>query len=163
MNNRAFYVFISIILILGIVTGYELSKVPKLETFKLVNIAGLLYTMLAVILLSEMAASSPRWKKIAVAWVAPGVLWLHTIVPLGVFFGGFVARILLHANSGSQVSKFGVCFFAYSIWPLTALNDLVVFPRFAALKALESRWRWLGLFLLLTGVALQLIAAVMAL
>ena len=97
MNNRAFYVFISIILILGIVTGYELSKVPKLETFKLVNIAGLLYTMLAVILLSEMAASSPRWKKIAVAWVAPGVLWLHTIVPLGVFFwrvcgANFVAR-----------------------------------------------------------------------
>jgi len=43
------------------------------------------------------------------------------------------------------------------------LNETVVFPQFAALRALESRWRWFGLFLLLTGIALQLLAALMSL
>lgn len=161
LSNRWFYIFISAILILGVAIGYHLSKFQKLETYKLLNVAGLLYTLLAVIVLSEIALANPKWKHIAVAWVAPAVLWIHTAVPLGIFIGGLAARILLTAGSGSQVSQFGIRFFFYSILPLSVLNDFVVFPRFVKLRTIESRWRWLGLFLLLTGVALQLIAALM--
>jgi len=159
MSNRIFLVFISGVLVFGIVVGYELSKFPSIETHKLINVVGLLYTLLGVIVLSELVAVSPSWKRIAVRWIAPAVLWVHTAVPLGVFFGGFVAR----SASGARVSTFGITFFAYSLIPLSVLNETVVFPQFAALRELESRWRWFALLLLLTGVVLQLIAALLAL
>ena len=162
MSNRIFLIFISVVLVFGIMVGYKLSTFPRLETHRLINVVGLLYALLGVIVLSELAVISPRWKEIAVRWVAPTVLWMHTAFPLGIFLGG-TAAILLGATSGAIVSKFAVTFFAYSLIPLSVLNETVVFPQFAALRGLESRWRWFALFLLLTGVALQLIAALMAL
>ena len=163
MSNRAFGVFISAALALGAVVGFELSRFARLETHKLLNIAGILYTLLAVIVLSEVAASSSAWKRIAVAWIAPAVLWFHTALPLGLFFGGLVGGYSLRGGSGVILSKFAIRFFFYSILPLSVLNDTIIFPQFAALRALESRWRWFGLFLLLTGIVLQLIAALMSL
>jgi hypothetical protein len=163
MSNRAFGVFISAVLASGAVVGFELSKFSRLETYKLLNIAGILYTLLAVIVLTEVAASSSAWKRIAVAWIAPAVLWVHTAFPLGLFFGGLVGGYSLRGGSGVILSKFAIGFFFYSILPLSVLNDTVVFPQFAALRTLESRWRWLGLFLLLTGIVLQLLAAILAL
>lgn len=162
MSNRIFIIFISVVLVFGIMVGYKLSTFPRLETYKLIDVVGLLYALLGVIVLSELAVISPRRKEIAVRWVAPTVLWMHTAFPLGIFLGG-TAAILLGATSGASVSKFAVTFFAYSLIPLSVLNETVVFPQFAALRGLESRWRWFALFLLLTGVALQLIAALMAL
>src|SRR6266404_4118688 len=158
MNNRSFLVFISLVHVLGIIVGYKLSTFPRLETYKLLNAAGLLYDLLGVFALSEVAAAvSPKWKKIAVEWIAPAVLRVHTALPFGAFVGGIAAEILLHNSSGSKVLAFAFSFFAYSVLPLSVLNDLVVFPKFAALKALESRWRCFAFFLLFTGVALQLI------
>ena len=162
MANRAFAVFISAVLVFGAVVRFELSKFARLETYKLLNIAGILYTLLAVIVLSEIAASTLSWKRITVAWIAPAVLWFHGAFPLGMSLGGLIGE-LLRGGSGATVWKFAIRFFFYSLIPLSLLNEIVVFPRFAALRALESRWRWFGLFLLLTGVALQLIAALMAL
>lgn len=163
MSNRIFHVSISVVLVFGITVGYELSKFPRLETGKLINVVGLVYALLGVVALSELAALSSRWKRIAVQWVAPAVLWVHTVFPLGIFWGGFAAELFLRSASGAKLSKFAVTFFAYSLVPLSVLNETVVFPQFAALRGLESRWRWFALFLLLTGVALQLIAALMAL
>jgi hypothetical protein len=163
MANRAFLVFISVVLVLGAMVGFQLSKFARLETYKLLNITGILYTLLAVIVLSEIAASTSSWKRIAVAWIAPAVLWVHGAFPLGLFLGGLIAQYFLRGGSGLTVSKFAISFFFYSLIPLSVLNETVVFPQFAALRALESRWRWFGLFLLLTGIALQLLAALMSL
>ena len=163
MSNRVFVVFVSLVFLIGLTTGYRLSGLPRLENYKLVNIVGLFYDFLGVVVLSEIAASSPKWKKISVAWVAPTVLWLHTILPLGAFIGALISGIVVHGASSSALSRFTIAFWGYSIIPLAALNDMVVFPQFAALKSNESRWRCFALLLLLTGVGLQLIAALMGL
>lgn len=86
-----------------------------------------------------------------------------SVFPLGVSLGGFLV-VLLHSSSwAAHVSRFAFTFWAYSLLPLSVLDTTVTFPRFAALKALESRWRWFGLYLVLNGVGLQLIAAVLGL
>jgi hypothetical protein len=161
MSNHRFVVFLAVIVGLGVATGYWLATLPKLESYQLLNVAGLLYTFLAVVVLSEIATSNARWKKISVETVTPVVLWLHTVFPLGVSLGGVLA-VALHSSSWA-VPRFAFSFFVYSIIPLSVLNETVVFPRFAAVKGLESRWRWFGLYLLLNGVGLQLIAALLGL
>jgi hypothetical protein len=161
MGNRIFIVFISLILFFGIVVGYELSTLQRLDTSKLINVVGLLYSLLGVIVLSELAAVSERWKRIAVRWVAPTVLWLHTALPLGIFVGGIAASFFLRSTLGAKVSKFAITFFFYSLLPLSVLNETVVFPQLVALRELDSRWRWFAFFLLLSGVSLQLISALM--
>jgi hypothetical protein len=163
MNNRAFVAFIAVFLSLGLGTGYRLSTLPKLETYKLLNLAGLFYDFLGVVVLSEMAATHAKWKKTSVEKIAPTVLWFHMVFPLGAILGSGLAAIFAHPASWTSVSKFALGFWGYSIIPLSVLDATVTFPRFAPIKTIDSRWRWFGLFLLLSGVGMQLIAALLSL
>jgi hypothetical protein len=125
MSNHRFVVFLAVIVGLGVATGYWLATLPKLESYQLLNVAGLLYTFLAVVVLSEIATSSVRWKKISVETIAPVVLWLHTVFPLSVSLGGVLA-VARHSSSWA-VPRFAFSFFVYSIIPLSVLNETVVY------------------------------------
>jgi hypothetical protein len=94
--------------------------------------------------------------------IAPAVLWFQTVFPLGALIGGGSALIFGHKPSATAVAKFGLLFWSYSIIPVFLLDEFVAFPRLAS-KKIESRWRWFGLLLLLSGVMLQLFAAVQSL
>jgi hypothetical protein len=157
MNNRLFVLFIAIVFLLGVFVGYQLSFRRQVDTSKMLNVVGLLYNLLGVLVLSEIVTSSSKLKEISVNLVAPGVLWLHTAIPLGAFFGAMFAS---GSPSGASISRFAIGFWVYSLIPLSLLEATIVFPRFKALRGLESRWRYFGLFLFLSGIALQLIAAV---
>jgi hypothetical protein len=161
MRNRLFNVFVALVLGLGVFIGYRLSTMPKFQPYKLVNITGLLYDFLGVVALSEMIASNPKWRKVSVDVIAPVILWLQSLVPFGVMVGGFVAAVVKHSSSWGDVSRFAVSFFGYSLIPLSVLQETVVLPRLAVLKNLESRWRWFALYLLLSGVGMQIVAAFM--
>jgi predicted neutral ceramidase superfamily lipid hydrolase len=124
-------------------------------------VAGLSYSLLGMLVLSELFASA-RWRKICVKFLAPAVLWVHSLIPLGAFVGAFVAQ-LMHKPSWEIVCKFFIGFFAYSLIPLSVLNEFVVWPQLPFVKPdIETRWRLFGLFLLLSGVAVQLVAAILA-
>ncbi len=110
-----------------------------------------------------MLAPNPRWKKLSLDVVARLVLWLHTILPLGAFLGGLLAALLKSSSSWAIVPKFAFSFWLYSLIPLSILDATVTLPFLPSLKSLESRWRWFGLYLLLAGVGLQLIAAFLGL
>jgi hypothetical protein len=126
MNNRRFVVFIAGIVGLGITPGCRLASLPRLETYKLLNVAGLFYDLLAVLVLSEIVASSARWKRISVEKIAPGVLWFHTVFPLGVSLGGLLAAVLLHSSAWAAVSRLASTFWAYSLLPLSVLDTTVL-------------------------------------
>jgi len=134
MRNRLFNIFVALVVGLGLFMGYRLSTMPKFQPFKFVNIAGLLYDFLGVVVLSEMIASNAKWRKLAVDVTAPLILWLQSLVPFGVMLGGFVASVLKHSPSGGDVSRFAISFFGYSLIPLVVLEATVVFQRFAVLK-----------------------------
>src|SRR6202035_2519577 len=87
MTKVGFRFFVFAICALGLLAGYRLSGVPRLETYKLLNVVGLLYDFLGIVVLSDLAISNPKWKKASVDLIAPAVLWLHTIFPFGVLLG----------------------------------------------------------------------------
>jgi len=72
----------------GVYAGYRLSSIPELRSSKLLNLAGLLYAFLGVLVLSEMLANK-QWKDFCVTRLAPAISWIHIIIPFGAFFGSF--------------------------------------------------------------------------
>jgi hypothetical protein len=92
MTNRVFRIFFSVVLLLGLAAGYWLAALPGLQTNELLNLVGLSYNFLGVLVLSELLAVSATWKNICVKFLAPGVLWLHTLIPLGACVGGTASR-----------------------------------------------------------------------
>lgn len=146
--------------VLGFIAGYRLSGIAKLDTIKLLNLIGLLYTFIGVIVLSEVLATD-RWKRISVKWVAPTIMWLQGVIPIGAFISSYAAY-LMHRPSSTTVGTFAIAFFSYSLIPTTLFNEIVVFPRLPLIRRdVETRWRWLGFFLVLSGVGVQLLAALL--
>lgn len=129
MSNRAFRVFHSVLLLLGLAAGYRLAALPRLETYKLLNVAGLSYNLLGVLVLSELLTESARWKNFCVSFLAPGVLWVQTLIPLGAIVGAFGPAQLMHKPSSVVVGKFFIGFWSYSLIPLWILNETVVLPQ----------------------------------
>jgi len=163
MSNRAFRIFLSILFLFGVAAGYRLSALAKLETHKLLNVAGLSYNFLGVLVLSELLATSSRWKDACVRFLAPGVLWFNSVIPLGAFLGSLVIARLMHKPSSGTVAQFSLTFFFNSLIPLSILNEFVVLPTLPFAKAdIETRWRLFGFFLVLTGTGVQLIAGLLA-
>ncbi len=159
MRNRTFVAFLIVLLCLGFVVGYRFSRISKLDTAKLLNIVGLYYALLGILVLNEILAPNAKWKRVSVELIAPATLWAHTAIPIGAAVGAAVA-FSAHWPSASIVFKFAVGFFACSLIPLAFLDVTVVKPQFGIFKATESRWRFFGFLLVLSGVALQLVAAV---
>lgn len=110
-----------------------------------------------MVVLSEIVTSSSKLKEISLNLVAPGTLWLHTVIPLGAFVGAMIA---CGSPSGASISRFAIAFWAYSLIPLALFESTVVSPKFMVLRRSESQWRYFGIFLFLSGNALQLIAAI---
>lgn len=159
MKNRTFLPFIVALLLVGFATGYRLSKISRIDTSKLLNIVGLFYDLLAIVVLNEVLATNAKWKQLSADWMAPATLWAHTVIPLGAAVSALIVSFA-HFPSSSIILGFAFGFFLYSIIPLAALEMAVVNPKFTIFKSAESRWRYFGLWLLLSGVALQLVAAV---
>lgn len=157
MSNRVFVVFISVLLSLGIYLGWFLANRPSFSAPALLNVAGISYNILAVIVLYESVTRDEKLKRILVSYVAPFLLWTQMVIPIGVTASWFLIRSLRHGN---EIAAFGFSFFSYSILPLSFLDATVTFPRIETLKPLDGRYRRFGLFLLLSGMGMQLIAAV---
>jgi len=160
MTNRRFLVFLALVLFLGAYTGYHLSSLPKIEPYKLLNIVGLFYDLLGVVVLSDLLASAPKWKRISLDWIAPGILWFHSMFPFGVLPGAGLAHLLKHAPSSGAVAGFAFGFAVYSMIPLSIFDMTVSFPTISFFKDAEYRWRMFAFFLVLSGVGLQLLAAI---
>jgi hypothetical protein len=160
MNNKQFSIYIVALLILGIFLGYVLSQRPSFSASGILNVVGISYSITAVLVLYESVTKNSLFRTLTVNILSPLILWLHTVVPLGVALSWILTRGTLH---GGVVSRFGLSFFAYSILPLSFLDSTVVFPRINGLREIDGRYRRFGLFLLLSGLGMQLIAAVMSL
>jgi hypothetical protein len=159
MSNRVFAIILTAMFCLGFIVGLQMSGLSRLQSSKLLNLAGLAYTLLGVLVLSEVLATD-TWKAFCVRWLAPTILWFHTVVPLGAFLSS-LAGMAMHKPSSSTVGRFSASFLSYSMIPLLFFNEVIVFPQLRFIqKDVDVRWRWLGFFLVLSGVGLQLIAAV---
>ncbi len=160
MSNRVSPFFIVLLVLLGIYIGWLLAIRPSFSVPAVLNVVGIGYSILAVIVLYEAIAENEKFKRVIVSFVAPFLLWAQTVVPLGVTASWFLTRKLHHGN---EISAFGFSFFIYSILPLLFLDATVTFPRVAKLTPIDGRHRRFGLFLLLSGLGMQLIAGLIGL
>ncbi len=151
-----FWLFIAALLGVGLAIGDALAHHPKLETFKLLNIIGLSYDLLGLIVLSELVVKSERWRLFVVRWVAGTLLWGQSVVPLGAALGAWFTT---GKPSGAAAAAFFAYLWAYSLLPLATLDAFVFYPRLAQLQDSEQRIRRLGVGLLLSGTIVQLVAA----
>lgn len=156
LPNIVFFGGLALLLVAGMFIGVYLSHLPKLESFKLLNIAGLTYDLFGLITLSELIASSSRWKRFIVMWVAGVLLWGQSVVPLGVAAGAWMAA---PAPSSSAAMSFFGLFWAYSILPLALLDAKVFYPRLEVDASIDLRARRIGFGLLVAGGLVQLVAA----
>jgi hypothetical protein len=82
-------------------------------------------------------------------------------VPIGFAIGAWLGHTFLDAPTGESVARFLFSVFMYSILPLGLFDATVVFPRIPAFHTNETRRRIFGLFLVTTGVLLQLVASIL--
>jgi hypothetical protein len=154
-TDRGFRWMVGVLGVSGILLGYRLSCVPALHPYKLLNLTGLILTFLGVLVLSERVAS-PLWKAFCVNCIAPAVLWVLTVLPIGVLIGSIAAGFV-HKPSPRAVGLFSLEIWGYSGLVMRMFHSLVVRPR----RDVETRWGWMGFFLVLGGVVSQLVAAIL--
>ena len=159
MKVRVLEICVLLMGALGIFVGFRLALIPNLQPYKLLNIMGLLYNLLAVFVLSEVLLSSARWKVFCVDWLAPILLWSYVAVPTGAMLGAIIAWLLRHAPAAATVGFFAFGNMFYMSYVGTALEYTVVLPRFFS-KDIETRHRYLGFILLSSGMILQLTSEV---
>jgi hypothetical protein len=155
-SSIIFLLFLAALFGVGVYTGVAVASIPKLEAFKLLNILGLTYDLLGLIVLSEFVLESERWKAFMVHWVAGTLLWAQSVIPIGAAFG---AEFLSTGPSAARAAAFFFALFAYSLVPLSALDEVVFNPRRFGVGEKTERTKRFGLLLLLSGVLIQLVAA----
>jgi hypothetical protein len=146
------YAFIA----LGFWAGWAVAAHPKLEAFKVLNIIGLSYDLLGVLVLSELATQSERAKHFIVTRVALAVLQAQFLLPMGAALG---AILHLGAPSATVAATLFMSVWAWSWLPLLLLEHVIVWPVLGPLNDLSLRSRSFGLLLLLAGGIIQLLAA----
>lgn len=148
--------FVVVLLLMGTWLGFRLAEQPRLVPFKLLNVAGGIYGLVGLIVLSELVATSERIKEFMVKWVTVTVLWATSVIPLGGLIGCAIGYAL---PSSSIASKFFGTFFSYSLLALVVLDTTVASPLLASRLSVAKRHQILGLLLLISGAIAQLIAA----
>lgn len=118
---------------------------------------GIAYGLFGIIVLCEFVIRSDKLKSFMVRWIAGLLLWAHSVVPIGAFIGACIGHEL---PSAGFTGIFFVSFFVYSIWILVAVDAAVFSPKIKRFQSLDFRHQVFGLILVITGVILQLVAAI---
>jgi hypothetical protein len=158
MSNRVWKIVLWLTVVLGAFIGYRLARIANLQPYKLLNIVGLLYNLLAVFVLSEVLVGSPNWKRICVEKIAPVLMWAHITVPIGAALGAGLAWLVGRGPSASIAVLFAGGTFGYMSFAIGILEQTVV--RQGLFKDIETRWRYFGLILLSSGMLCQLVSAI---
>jgi hypothetical protein len=74
MSNRVFLVFIALLLSLGIYLGWVLAARPVFSIPAVLNVVGIAYSAVAVVVLYESVAENATFKQIVVSHIAPALL-----------------------------------------------------------------------------------------
>jgi hypothetical protein len=156
MSNKIFIIFALFLFGIGLWLGWKLSFRSSLSIPNILNIIGLIYSIIAVVVLYEAISANATRRGFVVNYLAPLILWAHILVPLGVAISWVLPG---NGPSRTMVSTFGLSFFTYSILALNIFDAAVVFPRIKEWQPIDIRFKRFGLFLLLSGLSMQLIAA----
>lgn len=162
MKNRTFNFLMLLFFVVGGGIAYVLGSHKNLEIFKILNIVGIIYGLLGIIVLSEFVAQNEKWRCFVVEKLSGILIWAHGTIPLGTA----VTSLTLYLVSREQYPSseiVGTSFLGFSLYallPTFFVEDYVFNPKKEHLKDHVLRTRIFGLFLVITGMVVQLIAAI---
>lgn len=162
MSNRQFQVMLVTLLLVGGVIAISLGSWRALETFKLLNVVGILYGLVGVVVPSEFVVENARWREFIVAKVSGVLLWVHLAVPLGATVTGAILSWVAktHFPSASSVAAASFAFFIWTIPGGLIVESLVFVPKLPRFRDPAVRTRVFGLVLVAGGMLAQLIAGI---
>ena len=138
----------------------KLIAIPGLQTFKVLNIVSISFDLVAVALLSHFLSNNPRYHAFVIGPVAENIIGVLVAIPVGMIvcvnFGpDGPSRELVESitySVGAYIMAAAISF----IGNFVIAGEESVAGRFAP----DVRANLLGLFFLVGGLVIQLIAAV---
>ncbi|RDE19714.1 hypothetical protein DV711_12605 [Motiliproteus coralliicola] len=158
-NVNAVNIMRNVVVALGLFTGWKLSFIQDFQYFKLINLIGLLYDIVAVLLLSYAILTNEKIQEQIAHKVAMFIIMLSLFFPASTL-GGSVLAALFIENFNSEIIMAIVIFSAISGAPSVFLFGSPAFEPVGGV-ALEpkKRIKILGSMLLVLGFLFQIIAA----
>lgn len=157
--NRVYGTLTVVFFALGIWLHIVLGELQNIELFKLLNVVGIFFDICGVLLLSHMVTSvKPRY----------GILFdvLYGAVMIGMFslsmglIIGNIASLFMELPSTKVVVVFGGGIVSYMLIPLYIMDSLADTFKFKFYETYIERTKFLGWYLLGSGLTIQLIASV---
>jgi hypothetical protein len=143
---------------LGIWSGIATSVLASVQAFKLLNIIGLTFDLLGVLLLTFVITTPPRIKAFVVSWGGVIAVGLTGFSLIGFYIGLAVGSSLLGGKDHGLFLHFAPVTLL-GIFSASFLEDTVMIPKFKVLRDNEVRLKFLGGYFLLAGLVIQIYAA----
>ena len=142
--------------------AYRLGSLPKLELFKVLNIVGIIYGLVGVVVLSEFVIQNEIWRRFVIEKLSGLLIWAHGAIPFGAAITSVILFLVARDQfpSSSIVGPSFMAFALYAALPTFFVEDYVFVPKSPRFRDPVLRTRVFGLFLVITGMVVQLIAAI---
>jgi hypothetical protein len=158
--NQIWILLAGIFAAAGAVLSYRLSLRVSYETFKLLNIVGICSDFLGLLVISYILTARAILKSLAANWLTLCVGHIMLFVPVGMLITASICSFFSFP-SAAKTTKLSVSLFAYGIVPIILLEDFALIPRWKRFSNPDARLKFLGGFLLIGGMLVQLVAAIL--
>ncbi|MGY0579984.1 MAG: hypothetical protein ACW7DR_18325 [Paraglaciecola chathamensis] len=160
MSNKWFSVLFLGFIAIGVFFGVRLSAVDNLETFKVLNVIGLFYDIVGLLILSEIFSENQSYQKFVADTFSGLFMWAHMGIPIGILLSG-IGLTYFSGYPSSEISRgIGAGIMIWMIIPSFLIEDIVFRTKLNKFQTPQSRSRFLGGFLLLSGLLVQFVAAI---
>ena len=148
-------------IVIGLFIGIELAKLGDIQSFKILNITGLIFDIFGVLILTYIVASSEKVKSFICSWGAAISISIVAFIPIGIFTGvTFGVYVLgLQTNINVFINYGPVIFFCMG--SIFFLEDLIFNVKLTYFDTQEKRIKSLGGYFLLSGLGIQLFASIL--
>jgi hypothetical protein len=143
---------------LGVWAGAETSLLASVQAFKLLNITGLGFDLLGVLLLTYVITTSERVRRFVADWGGVVGVALTGFFFLGYYIGIAAGSAWLGGKDHGLFAYFGPVLIG-GMASLFFLEDTVMIPKLKLLQSDERRIKFLGGYFLLAGLCIQIFAA----
>jgi len=153
---------VSLFGLLGIYLAFLLGRFEQIALFKLLNIVGLGFDIVGLLILSEFFLRNEKIVRRLSDWLIAVSMIFLLITPMGIFTGAIIGVVTTtELPSIDTVLAFAGGIMLYVGLPLYGTDSLGDALLLKFYNTAETRAKFLGWFFLLSGLVVQLVAATM--
>lgn len=156
---------------LGIIFAYFFALAPNLKLYKLLNIIGVLFNIIGILIISQYVLKNENLTKFVSDKFTAYTLISLSMIPIGMIFGSLGTMVLFILNGTQDIStvkiigKFAGVILLFVFTPLFIIEyvlDIFFFRNLSFPESILKKTIFMGWFFLVSGLLVQLIAAILA-